>query len=97
MLIQNLNMPKPKWEGAEEPTINNFYTIDNKKVWIKLLIDRAQPQYFKSTEVDINTTWWQVSSGTRMVHQQRQISSGKKNLEWDFQIRKHNLISQIEN
>ena len=22
-------MPKTKWNGAEEPTINNFYKIDN--------------------------------------------------------------------
>ena len=31
MLIRNLNMPKTKWDGAEDPTINNFYTIDNIK------------------------------------------------------------------
>ena len=23
-------MPKTKWGGADEPTINNFYKIDNK-------------------------------------------------------------------
>ena len=26
-------MPKIKWDGAEEPTINHFYQIDNRKVW----------------------------------------------------------------
>ena len=29
ILIRNLNMPKTKWDGAKEPTINNFYTIYN--------------------------------------------------------------------
>ena len=24
-------MPKIKWDGPEEPTINNFYKIDNRK------------------------------------------------------------------
>ena len=24
-------MPKIKWDGAEEPTINNFYKMDNRK------------------------------------------------------------------
>ena len=31
MLIRNLNMPKTKWEGADDPTFNNFYTIDNRQ------------------------------------------------------------------
>ena len=34
MFILNLNMPKTKWDGDEEPTINNFYTIDNRKLLI---------------------------------------------------------------
>ena len=29
--IINLNLPKPKWGGAEDPTIKNFYKIDNRK------------------------------------------------------------------
>ena len=57
-------------------------------------MDRIQPQYFISTEVDRNTPWRQVSSGTRMVHQQRHMPSGKDKLERDFQISKHHLISQ---
>ena len=36
----------------------------------KVQIDRSQTQYFISTEVDRNTPWLQVSSGTHMVHQQ---------------------------
>ena len=32
-------------------------------------IDLSRPQYFMSTEEDINTLWRQVSSGTLMVHQ----------------------------
>ena len=52
MLIRNLNMPKPKWDGAEEPTMNN----------------RSQPQYLVSIEVDRNTPWLQVSSGTHLVN-----------------------------
>ena len=39
----------------------------------KVQIDLSQPQYFISTEVDRNTTWRQVSSGTHMVHQQRHV------------------------
>ena len=31
-------MPKTKWDGAEEPTIKNFYKIDNMKFWIIMLI-----------------------------------------------------------
>ena len=27
-------MPKIKSDGAEEPTINNFYKIYNRKFWI---------------------------------------------------------------
>ena len=27
ILILNLNVSKTEWDGAEEPTINNFYTI----------------------------------------------------------------------
>ena len=37
-----------------------------------------RPQYFTSTEVDRNTPWRQVCSGTHMVHQQRHMASGKK-------------------
>ena len=29
--ILNLKMPKIKWDGAEDPTIMNFYKIDNRK------------------------------------------------------------------
>ena len=35
MLIRNLNKPKTKWDGAEEPTINNLYTIDDRKTHTK--------------------------------------------------------------
>ena len=31
ILIPNLNMPKTKWGGAEEPIINHFFTIDRRK------------------------------------------------------------------
>ena len=27
MLIRNHNIPTTKWDGTEEPTINDFYTI----------------------------------------------------------------------
>ena len=26
MLIRNLNMPRTKWDGSEDPTINHFDT-----------------------------------------------------------------------
>ena len=29
MSTLNQNIPKFKWDGAEEPKINNFYTIDD--------------------------------------------------------------------
>ena len=63
----------------------------------KVQIDRSHPQYFIPTEVDRNTPWLQVSSGTHMVHQQRHMSSLKNKLERDFQISKQYLISQREN
>ena len=50
----------------------------------KVQIDQSQPQYFISTEVDRNTPWRQVSSGTNMVHQQRHTPSGKNKLERDL-------------
>ena len=31
IIILNLKMPKIKWDGAEELTINHFYKIDNSK------------------------------------------------------------------
>ena len=27
----NLNMPKTKWDGAEEPTLNNFLKIGSRR------------------------------------------------------------------
>ena len=27
--VLNLNMPKPKWDDADETTINDFYKIGN--------------------------------------------------------------------
>ena len=32
---------------------------------LKVWIDRIQPQYFNSIEIDRNTPWRQVSSGTQ--------------------------------
>ena len=96
--ILNLKTPKINLDGVGEPTINNFYKIDNRKFWICTLNCGRQPEYFISTEVDINTHWLQVSSGTRMVHQQRHICQVEFFLERDFQISKHHFkISQKEN
>ena len=30
-IILKLKMPKIKWDGVEEPAINNFYKIDNRQ------------------------------------------------------------------
>ena len=30
---RKLNIQKTKWNGAEEPTINNFFTIDSSVLW----------------------------------------------------------------
>ena len=49
-------------------------------------IDRSIPQYFISTEEDRNTPWRQVSSGTRMVHQQRYMPGGENKLEQDYKL-----------
>ena len=45
---------------------------------IKVRIDRSQSQYCISIDVYMNTHWRQVSSGARMVYQQRHMPSGKK-------------------
>ena len=45
-------------EGAEDPTINNFFKLkayEMLNMLFKVQIDRRQPQYFISTEVDRNT------------------------------------------
>ena len=56
-------MPKIKFDGAEDPTINNFYKIDNRKFCLcSLKADRTI-----LTEVDRKISWRQVSSGTHMV------------------------------
>ena len=34
IFILNLNMPKTKWNGSEDPAINNVYNIDNRTFWI---------------------------------------------------------------
>ena len=53
-------MSKHKWDGAAEPNSNNFYTNDNRKFGrCSQQIDRNQPQYFTSTEVDRNSSWRQ--------------------------------------
>ena len=62
-----------------------------------MCIDWSQPHYLISTELYRNAPWQQVSSGTRMVHQQRHMLSGKNKLDRDFQISKYHLISQREN
>ena len=49
-------------------------------------IDRSHQQYLISTEVDRNTPWRKVSSGTRMVHQQRHMPNGKNKLERDSKL-----------
>ena len=46
-------MPKPKWDGAEYPGINNFMKNDNLILsMMNNLLD----------ETDINTTWLQIPS-----------------------------------
>ena len=60
---------------------------------LKVGIDQSQPQYFISTEVDMNTLWRQVSSWTHVVHQKRHMPGGKNKLERDFQIVKCEQIN----
>ena len=43
-VLLNLNMPKPKWEGAEGPNINNFFKFESRKL-------KSEPIYIHRTEV----------------------------------------------
>ena len=46
-------MPKTKWGGAKEPTVNNFYKVDKHNILnilLKVRIYRSQPLYLKATE-----------------------------------------------
>ena len=53
-------MPKTKWDGAEDHTINNFYKLitENFEYALKKCAHRPKP------EVDRNTPWPQVSPWT---------------------------------
>ena len=31
IFVPNLNMPKLKWEGTEDPIINNFFKIESRQ------------------------------------------------------------------
>ena len=42
-------MPKTKWEGAEDPTINNFFKIESRK----FEVDRNNPW----RQVSSGTKW----------------------------------------
>ena len=56
----------------------------------KVKIDRSQPQYFISTEVNRNIPWRQVSSGIHMVH----MPSVTK-IRTKLQISKHHRDSKL--
>ena len=34
IFVLNINIPKTKWDGAEEPTINKFFKINSRKIII---------------------------------------------------------------
>ena len=53
-------MPKAKWDGAEELTINNFYNILN--MLLKVRIDRSQPQYFISTSISYQPKYFIIKT-----------------------------------
>ena len=46
VLLNANNIPKFKWDGAEEPTINNFYTTDDSHfeyaLKVRLDLNRSQ-------------------------------------------------------
>ena len=100
ILFLNLNWICQKPGGmvlkSQQLIISLKLIPENVDMLFKAQSDRRHPQYFISTEVDINTPWRQLSLGTHMVHQQRHMLSGKNKLERDFQISKHHLISQRE-
>ena len=41
IFVLNLNMPYTKWDGSEEPAINNFFKIDSLKFRICSLMGRS--------------------------------------------------------
>ena len=54
-MLESNNKYQPKlsiWDGSKEPTINNFYGIDNKEFEyaLKMRIGRSRQQYYISTE-----------------------------------------------
>ena len=67
MLIQNLNMQKTGWDGAEDRTINNFHTIDNNFEYDLKSAHRPKP----TAVFHIKRIRQKYSLATRMVHQQR--------------------------
>ena len=66
----NFNMPRTKWDGAEDPqSIISMILIEDIFEYVLKGANLPKPTavfHFKSTE----NTWRQVSSGTHMIHHQ---------------------------
>ena len=60
------------------------------------MLKKCVSQYFKSTEVDRNTTWLQELPGTYVVNKQRHMSSGKINYNEISKLCKNYLLSHGE-
>ena len=77
----------PKYDGAEQPTINKLIIMSIQLITetLKMLLkcaDRPNSSivyYLISSKVDRNTTQRKISPGTHMIHQQRRMPSEENN------------------
>ena len=76
IFVLNLNMSKTKWDGAEEPTINNFFKIDSRKFRICSLKCRTteanrsisyQPKYAETLLGDKCPLTWLTHCKTQNI------------------------------
>ena len=94
IFVRNLNMPKTKRYGAEEPTMNHFSKIDSRNFWICSFKCRStganrsisyQPKYRQKYSLATSVL------GDSYGPPAETHAKWKKNLERDFQISKHHL------
>ena len=85
-------MPKGKWGCAEEPTIKLI--ANNFEYALKCRNRHKSTLYHISSEVDSDTTWQQVSSGTQGLPAATHVN-GK--LEQDIQISKQHFMGGYKN
>ena len=71
IFILNLNVPKTKWDGAEEPTINHFYKTDNRNEVISRQRTNEKPDRLrknnKHEENNIYQVWLKLQKLRRYI------------------------------